>query len=148
MNASASAEDAQRALLKQKESAMAQQMDRYYRAKIADVLREEKAREGKAREQLAAQRDEALRVAEEAYKQGQAQAVQFSEEKARWAAEKSSLHDQAEKGFKDLYTSLHSQNKSALSQLSAELVASNKRNAELTEVNQGLKKELAMIREQ
>ena len=107
-----------------------------------------KAREGKAREQLAAQRDEALRVAEEAYKQGQAQAVQFSEEKARWAAEKSSLHDQAEKGFKDLYTSLHSQNKSALSQLSAELVASNKRNAELTEVNQGLKKELAMIREQ
>ena len=94
-------EDARsRALLKQRESAMAQKMDRYYRAKIAEVLKEEKARGGEARRKLAAQRDEALRVAEEAYEQGRVQARRFAEEKARWSAEKASLHDQAEKGFK------------------------------------------------
>ena len=137
-----------RSLLRQKESAMAQQMDRYYRAKIADVLREEKARAGEAHQQLAAQRDEALRVAEEAYKQGRAQAAQFAAEKARWGAEKASRHDQAEKGFKDLYTSLHSQNKGALSQLSDELGAAKGWSEELAQENQGLKNELAMLREQ
>ena len=61
-----------RALLKWKEAAMAQRMDKYYRDKMAGVLVEEKKRAAAAMQTLRVQRDEALKVAEEAYQQSQA----------------------------------------------------------------------------
>jgi len=94
-------------LLKKKQKEMAFQMDQYYRQRMAEMVSTQKEEAQQVIERLARERDEARNNLLNLQKQTKQDTAIF--------------HEQAEKGYQDLYTSIQQKHNTAISTLTQEL---------------------------
>ena len=104
-------------LLESKQREMAFQMDQYYRQRMATMMHDIKRDHAVELERCMKERDDALR--------------QLEISRSTWEKDRTSLHDEAERGYQDLYSTIQSKHGSVIETLKNELTQANQENTEL-----------------
>lgn len=108
-------------LLRQRQVEMAKKMDDYYQQRMKEVYSEAKAKTMEDAQKLVQAQREAIQVARTVKSRHDSDLQTHAQERARWESEKARLHEEAEKGYQELYTSIHTSHREAIVKLETEL---------------------------
>ena len=104
-------------LLQSKQREMAFQMDQYYRQRMATMIGDQKKEHGLEIQRYVTERDSALHQLEEGLQ--------------TWEKDRTSLHNEAEQGYQELYSTIQSKHGGVIQTLKEELTKAREENAEL-----------------